>query len=229
MALIAMRDVHKRHTLGGGTIAALAGVRLSIARNEYVAIVGSSGSGKSTLLNLIGCLDTPTSGTYLLDGVDVGALDGSRLARLRNETIGFVFQSFHLLPRMSARDNVAQPLVFRGTPRGDRRRRAAEALARVGLADRAQHLPMQLSGGQRQRVAIARALVTEPALVLADEPTGNLDSESTHRVMALLDGIHREGRTVLVVTHEAEIARRCERKVELLDGSIVDDARRRPA
>ena len=227
MLLVSLTGVHKHHALGGGTVAALAGVHLSIDHNEYVAIIGSSGSGKSTLLNLIGCLDTPTSGTYLLNGVDVATLRGSGLARIRNETMGFVFQAFHLLPRMNARDNVAQPLVFRGTSRAERRRRANEALARVGLADRAGHLPAQLSGGQRQRVAIARALVTEPALVLADEPTGNLDSASTDRVMALFDGIHREGRTVLVVTHEAEIAARCARSVELLDGRIVNDTRAR--
>ena len=229
MPLIHLQDVEKRHALDRRTVTALARVHLAIAHNEYVAIVGSSGSGKSTLLNLIGCLDTPTSGTYLLDGVDVGALDGSRLARIRNQTIGFVFQSFHLLPRLNALDNVAQPLVFRGTRRPERRRRAGEALARVGLAGRASHLPTQLSGGERQRVAIARALVTEPAVVLADEPTGNLDSASTRAVMALFDGMHREGRSVLVVTHEADIAARCARRVELFDGRIVDDTQARAA
>ena len=222
MSLIAMAGVGKRYD---STFAALEDVHLHIAHGESLAIVGSSGSGKSTLLSLMGCLDTPTSGEYRLQGRDVAGLRESTLARIRNEEIGFVFQSFHLLPRVSALANVMQPLVYRGTPRAERRRRAQAALARVGLSDRAAHLPNQLSGGQCQRVAIARALVTEPSIVLADEPTGNLDSASTAQVMALLEEVHRSGQTVIIVTHEKNIAARCARIVELVDGRVAREAR----
>ncbi len=222
MALIAMAGVGKRYD---STFAALEDVHLHIAHGESLAIVGSSGSGKSTLLSLMGCLDTPTSGEYRLQGRDVAGLRESALARIRNEAIGFVFQSFHLLPRVTALANVMQPLVYRGTPRAERRRRAQAALARVGLSDRAAHLPNQLSGGQCQRVAIARALVTEPSIVLADEPTGNLDSACTAQVMALLEEVHRSGQTVIIVTHEKNIAARCARIVELVDGRVAREAR----
>lgn len=223
MSLIAMTGVSKRYALGTNSVPALDDVSLSIPANQCVAIVGSSGSGKSTLLNLIGCLDSPTTGEYTLNGHNISALGGPRLARIRNEEIGFVFQGFHLLPRMTALANVMQPLVYRGIAAGKRRRLALDALARVGLADRAEHLPAQLSGGQRQRVAIARAIVTEPSILLADEPTGNLDSTASHQVMELFENLHGGGQTVLIVTHEPDIAARCERTVELADGRIVRD------
>ena len=223
MSLIRMNGITKRYPLESGTVSALEEVDFHVARNQYVAIIGSSGSGKSTLLNLIGCLEAPSSGEYLLDGRDVGDLPSSTLARIRNREIGFVFQGFHLLPRMTALANVMQPLVYRGVPRAERRRRALDALARVELADRARHLPQQLSGGQRQRVAIARALVTSPSIVLADEPTGNLDSIATDHVMSLFDSVHRDGHTVLIVTHERDIAARCGRTIQLADGRIVHD------
>ena len=222
MSLIAMAGVGKRYD---STFAALDDVHLHISHGESLAIVGSSGSGKSTLLSLMGCLDTPTSGEYTLQGRDVAGLRESALARIRNEEIGFVFQSFHLLPRVTALANVMQPLVYRGTPRAERRRRAQAALARVGLSDRAAHFPNQLSGGQCQRVAIARALVTEPSIVLADEPTGNLDSACTAQVMALLEEVHRSGQTVIIVTHEKNIAARCARIVELVDGRVAREIR----
>ena len=222
MSLIAMAGVGKRYD---STFAALEDVHLHISHGESLAIVGSSGSGKSTLLSLMGCLDTPTSGEYRLQGRDVAGLRESALARIRNEEIGFVFQSFHLLPRVTALANVMQPLVYRGTRRAERRRRAQAALARVELSDRAAHFPNQLSGGQCQRVAIARALVTEPSIVLADEPTGNLDSACTAQVMALLEDMHRSGQTVIIVTHEKNIAARCARIVELVDGRVAREIR----
>ena len=226
MALITLKGVSKRYDVAGNTVSALDDVDLTVARGQRVAIVGSSGSGKSTLLNLIGCLDTPTSGEYVLDGRDISAQDPRRLARIRNTEIGFVFQSFHLLPRLTALANVMQPLVYGGgVPMRERRRLALAALARVGLQDRGTHLPSQLSGGQRQRVAIARACVTRPSIVLADEPTGNLDSTATRQVMDVLDTLHGEGQTILIVTHETDIATRCERTVELADGRIVRDER----
>ncbi len=223
MPLIRLQGVSKRYDVGGNTVAALDNVDLSVARGQRVAIVGSSGSGKSTLLGLIGCLDTPTSGEYVLNGRDVSVQDGRRLARIRNAEIGFVFQSFHLLPRLTALGNVMQPLVYGGVSMRERRRLALAALSRVGLHDRANHLPSQLSGGQRQRVAMARAFVTRPSIVLADEPTGNLDSTATAQVMDLLDTMHGDGQTILIVTHEADIASRCERTVELADGRVVRD------
>lgn len=229
MTLIRLKGVSKRYAVGGSTVSALDRVDLSVAKGQRVAIVGSSGSGKSTLLNLIGCLDTPTSGEFALNGRDVSAQDGRRLAGIRNAEIGFVFQSFHLLPRLTALGNVMQPLVYGDLPMRDRRRLARSALTRVGLRDREAHLPSQLSGGQRQRVAIARACVTRPSILLADEPTGNLDSAATRQVMDLLDALHGEGQTILVVTHETDIATRCERIVELADGRIVRDEPSRQA
>ena len=223
MPLIALNGVSKRYAVGTTSIAALDNVSLSVAAGQSIAIVGSSGSGKSTLLNLIGCLDTPTSGEYALNGRSVSALDGTSLARIRNKEVGFVFQSYHLLPCLTTLANVMQPLVYRGTPRQQRKQLALAALAKVGLEDRAEHLPAQLSGGQRQRVAIARAVVTQPSILLADEPTGNLDSGATRQVMSLFDALHREGQTALIVTHETDIAARCQRIVELADGRLVRD------
>ena len=226
MSLIEMTGVGKAYPMSGRTLEVLRDVDLAIEANDYVAVVGSSGSGKSTLMNIIGCLDQPGTGRYRLNGQDVGRLDETALARIRNREVGFVFQNFNLLPRATAVRNVMQPLVYRGMGVVARHRAAAEALARVGLADRMTHLPNQLSGGQRQRVAIARALVTTPSIVLADEPTGNLDATSTRRIMDLLDELHRSGQTVIVVTHEADIAARTRRVVELRDGRIVQDVAR---
>ena len=221
--LIALADVFKIYDMGAEKVHALNGVDLDIERGEYVAIMGSSGSGKSTLMNLVGCLDTPSSGTYRLNGQAVEAMDDSELAGIRNKEIGFVFQTFNLLARTTALQNVELPLVYGGTGRAERHQRAAEALARVGLADRAKHMPNELSGGQRQRVAIARALVNEPSLLLADEPTGNLDSATSVEIMALFAELHRAGNTVVLVTHEAEIAEHARRKVQLKDGKVVAD------
>ena len=219
MALIEMKGVRKTYAVGGEEVAALREVTLAIDTNEYVAIVGSSGSGKSTLMNIIGCLDKPSAGSYRLNGHDVGQLNELQLARIRNRELGFVFQSFNLLARATALRNVMQPLVYRGMRVAERQAAAAEALARVGLSERARHRPNELSGGQRQRVAIARALVTSPSILLADEPTGNLDAASTRQVMGLFDELHAGGQTVIVVTHEADIAAHCHRVVELLDGT----------
>ena len=202
---------------------ALQGVDLHIGRNEYVALIGPSGSGKSTLMNLLGCLDTPSEGRYVLNGRDTYDMDDTELARVRNREIGFIFQSFHLLPRLSVLQNVMQPLVYRGMPRAERQARATRALARVGLADRMGHRPNQLSGGQRQRVAVARALVGEPSILLADEPTGNLDSKTSAEIMALFDELHAQGQTVVVVTHEPDIAAHCKRTIRVSDGRIVED------
>ena len=202
---------------------ALQGVDLHIGRNEYVALIGPSGSGKSTLMNLLGCLDTPSEGRYVLNGRDTSDMDDTELARVRNREIGFIFQSFHLLPRLSVLQNVMQPLVYRGMPRAERQARATRALARVGLADRMGHRPNQLSGGQRQRVAVARALVGEPSILLADEPTGNLDSKTSAEIMALFDELHAQGQTVVVVTHEPDIAAHCKRTIRVSDGRIVED------
>lgn len=221
--MIELVGIHKHYLMGDQEVRALDGVDLFIGRNEYVALIGPSGSGKSTLMNLLGCLDTPTSGHYLLNGRDTATLNDVELARVRNREVGFVFQSFHLLPRMSVLDNVMQPLVYRGMPRAERRRRAAESLDRVGLANRMDHRPNQLSGGQRQRVAVARALVGEPSLLLADEPTGNLDSRTSAEIMALFDALHAQGQTVVVVTHEPDIAAYCHRTVRMSDGRIVED------
>ena len=221
--MIALRNITRRYRMGDEEVMALAGVDLDIARNEYVALVGPSGSGKSTLMNIIGCLDTPTSGSYLLNGRDTAKLGEVELAHVRNREIGFVFQSFHLLPRLTVLQNVMQPLVYRGTPAAERRQRASAALEKVGLGNRQGHRPNELSGGQRQRVAVARALVGEPSLLLADEPTGNLDSRTSAEIMALFDELHAQGQTVMVVTHEPDIAAHCRRTVRIGDGLVVSD------
>ncbi|UKJ66099.1 ABC transporter ATP-binding protein [Cellulosimicrobium cellulans] len=223
--VIDLRDARKTYRTGDLEFEALRGVDLRIERGEYVAIVGPSGSGKSTLMNVLGCLDTLTSGTYRLAGDDVADMDETDLASVRNEQIGFVFQQFNLLPSLSALRNVELPLVYRGVAPAERRDRAAEALTRVGLADRTANRPGQLSGGQQQRVAVARALVGEPALVLADEPTGNLDSRSTADVLDLLDALHAQGRTIVLITHEHEVAQRSRRVVRVLDGLVTSDER----
>jgi putative ABC transport system ATP-binding protein len=222
-AVIELREVFRTYEMGDQELHALAGVDLDITRNEYIAIVGASGSGKSTMMNIIGCLDRATRGDYRLNGTDVGDMSENDLASARNREIGFVFQSFNLLTRATALQNVMQPLVYRGISRSERKKRAAEALERVGLGDRMDHLPNQLSGGQRQRVAIARALVGKPAILLADEPTGNLDSKSSQEIMALIDQLHKEGQTVIIVTHEPDIAAHCQRVIRLEDGNIASD------
>jgi putative ABC transport system ATP-binding protein len=218
-----VQRVTKVYGDGETAVHALRGTTLTVRRGEYLAIMGSSGSGKSTLMNIIGCLDVPTSGRYLLDGVDVSRLTDRQLALVRNRRIGFVFQAFNLIPRTSALSNVELPLAYAGMRAGERRRRAAAALAMVGLADRARHEPNQLSGGQQQRVAVARALVTAPALVLADEPTGNLDTQSSAEVLAVLDRLNQSGRTIVLITHEADVAAHASRFIRLVDGQIVED------
>lgn len=226
-ALIACSDLWKIYRLGDVEVQALRGVSLEIARGEYVAIMGASGSGKSTLMNILGCLDTPTKGTYLLDGQEVGRLGTDALAEIRNRQIGFVFQSFNLIPRTSAIENVQLPLFYRGLPLRAQREMAAEALARVGLPDRTHHYPSQLSGGQQQRVAIARALVSSPSILLADEPTGNLDTESSRDIMGMLDSLNRrDGITIILVTHEIDIAAYAAREVHVKDGQIISDRAR---
>ena len=222
--VIELSDVGKTYSTGSVELEALRGVDLRIDEGEYVAVVGPSGSGKSTLMNLLGCLDTLTRGTYRLAGQDVSELDEVDLARIRNQHIGFVFQQFHLLPSLTAWRNVELPLVYAQVPAHERKERAIDALTRVGLGDRVHHRPGELSGGQQQRVAVARALVTDPALVLADEPTGNLDSASTADVLGLLDELHAAGRTVVLITHEHDVAARAARVVRVADGRIVSDA-----
>jgi len=225
MSIISLRDVHKVYDMGAEQVRALNGVDLEIEPGEYVAIMGPSGSGKSTLMNLIGCLDTPTSGSYVLNGTAVEKLTDHELAAIRNKEIGFVFQTFNLLARTDALQNVELPLVYAGMPRRERRERAARALERVGLADRAHHQPNELSGGQRQRVAVARALVNDPSILLADEPTGNLDSATSSEIMELFDELHQQGNTVLLVTHEQDIAAHSKRRIVLRDGKVVTDDR----
>ena len=223
--LIETRKLSKIYRVGVERIHALRSVDLNVGDNEMVAIMGSSGSGKSTLMNMIGCLDRPTSGTYLLDGHDVSRMGPAELAKVRNEQVGFVFQSFELLPRQDALQDVELPLIYSGSSKGwgSRRRRAREALARVGLSDRIRHRPNQLSGGQKQRVAIARAILNEPRILMADEPTGNLDSGTTTEILELFRQLHEEGQTVLIVTHEDEVAACCQRVIRLRDGEIASD------
>ncbi len=222
--VIQLRDLTRSYAMGAETVQALRGVSLEIRRNEYVAIMGPSGSGKSTLMNLIGCLDTPTSGDYWLNGQEVSRMGDDALARVRNREIGFVFQTFNLLPRATALQNVELPLVYGGIRSRERRRSARLALERVGLADRVGHRPNELSGGQRQRVAIARALVNEPAILLADEPTGNLDSTTSEEIIKVFEALHYQGQTVIMVTHEPDIAAHAERVIVLRDGRIASDS-----
>ncbi len=222
-AIIELSDVRKSYGTGNAEVHALRGVDARVDQGEYVAVVGPSGSGKSTLMHILGCLDLPTSGQFRLAGEDVSEMTEEQLADIRNRRIGFVFQQFHLLPTLSALRNVELPLVYAGVPRDVRRQRAAAALERVGLEHRTGHRPGELSGGQQQRVAVARALVTEPALVLADEPTGNLDSTSTQDVLGLLDDLHDSGRTIVLITHEHEVAARAGRSLVIDDGAIVSD------
>jgi putative ABC transport system ATP-binding protein len=223
-----VRNVTKTYGLGDTAVHALRGVSVAIAKGDYVAIMGASGSGKSTLMNILGCLDIPSTGRYLLDGTDVGSLDERQLSILRNRKIGFIFQSFNLIPRMSALANVELPLAYGGVKGPERRRRALAALDQVGLADRVDHEPNELSGGQQQRVAVARALVTAPALLLADEPTGNLDTGSTTEVLAILDRLSLSGRTIALITHEDDVATHAKRVIRLVDGQIVEDHRQGP-
>lgn len=227
--VIRTRDLRRDYHLGSETVRALRGVTLDIHRNEYVAIMGASGSGKSTMMNLIGCLDTPTGGGYWLNGAQVSDMDDDQLAHVRNREIGFVFQTFNLLPRATALHNVELPLVYAGVKSGLRREAAREALERVGLQDRMEHKPNELSGGQRQRVAIARALVNTPSILLADEPTGNLDSTTSGDIMSVFADLHRQGQTVIMVTHEPDIAEQARRIVTLKDGTVASDVSRRAA
>jgi putative ABC transport system ATP-binding protein len=222
-AMIRMRGIRKAYQMGRMEVEALRGVDLDIGRNEYVAVVGPSGSGKSTLMNIVGCLDTPTSGEYVLSGEVVAGLDRNRLAEIRNRHIGFVFQNFNLLPYASALENVELPLLFAGVPARERRARAAEMLRRVDLAERMDHKPTELSGGQMQRVAIARALVNDPAIILADEPTGNLDSASGQGIVGLFQLLHDAGQTIVMITHDQAVARLASRVVQIRDGQIVED------
>ena len=223
MALIQLQGITKYYEMGFEVVKALDGINIDVFRNDYLAFIGSSGSGKSTMLNILGCLDKPTKGQYHLNGTNVENLDQNELSEIRNKEIGFIFQSFNLLPRANALGNVMQPLIYRNIGIRQRKEIAIEALERVGLADRMDHLPNQLSGGQRQRVAIARALVTHPSILLADEPTGNLDSRTTIEIMQLFDELHAEGHTLIVVTHEDEIAHHCHRIIEMKDGKIFND------
>lgn len=219
--VIRLENVRKYYRVGDATVKALDEVDLTVWRGDYVAIMGPSGSGKSTMMNILGCLDTPTEGSYFLDGADVSGMDDDSLSAVRNRRIGFVFQSFNLLPRYSALENVALPLLYAGVPKAEREMRAAEELRRVGLAERMAHKPAELSGGQRQRVAIARALAVRPSIILADEPTGNLDTNTSVEIMDLFDEIHSAGNTVIIVTHEEDIAQHAQRIVRLRDGRII--------
>lgn len=226
MPVIKISDVYKTYVMGDNVVNALDGINLEVEKGEFLSIMGPSGSGKSTLMNILGCLDRPTSGSYVLDGREVSEYTDDELAITRNKKIGFVFQSFNLLPRMSSLQNVALPMVYAGALEEDRLRLAQEALEKVGLGDRVEHKPNELSGGQRQRVAIARALVNNPAIIMADEPTGNLDTKSGNDIMAMFRDLNSEGRTVILVTHEPEIAEQANRTVHVRDGIIVKDERR---
>ncbi|MBN2275689.1 MAG: ABC transporter ATP-binding protein [Bacteroidales bacterium] len=221
--MITLKDIVKHYYLGTQIVPALRSISLEINRNEYVAIMGPSGSGKSTLMNIVGCLDTTTSGTYILNQKDVSKLEDNQLADIRNKEIGFVFQTFNLLPRYTALENVMLPLVYAGVPKNDRAKKAREMLVTVGLEDRMEHRPNELSGGQRQRVALARAMINHPSIILADEPTGNLDSKTSEDIMILFDEIQRRGNTIILVTHEESIARHAHRIIRLLDGHVEYD------
>ncbi|MBL4735153.1 MAG: ABC transporter ATP-binding protein [Flavobacteriales bacterium] len=221
--MIELKEIVRHFRVGTQLVEALRSVTLTIAKNEYVALMGPSGSGKSTLMNILGCLDTPTSGQYVLNGNDVSRQSDNELAEIRNKEIGFVFQTFNLLPRATALDNVSLPLIYAGFNKTTREARALEVLDQVELSDRVKHKPNELSGGQRQRVAIARAMVNHPSIILADEPTGNLDSKTSIEIMALLEEIHREGNTIIIVTHEEDIAKHAHRIVRLIDGQIASD------
>lgn len=221
--LIEIKDLKKSYSLGEEEVPVLHGINLTIDKNEYVAIMGPSGSGKSTLMNILGCLDTPSSGQYLFDDIDVSNLDDDELSRMRNREIGFIFQNFNLLPRINSAQNVELPLMYAGKDRAERREKALEALDRVGLSDRVDHKPSELSGGQRQRVAIARALVTNPGILLADEPTGALDTKTGIEIMKLFDDLHKEGNTIILITHAPEIAEYAERIIHIRDGIIFSD------
>ena len=229
MNALEFREITKSYVMGENTVHALKSVSSTIKKGEWVSIMGPSGSGKSTLMNILGCLDRPTTGKYFLDGAEVGSLGDDQLATERNKKIGFVFQNFNLLPRMDSLNNVALPLIYAGIPREERLKKAAHALERVGLGDRLDHRPNELSGGQRQRVAIARALVNDPTIVLADEPTGNLDTRSGEEVMEIFKDLHRQGRTIVLVTHEPEIAEFAERVIVVRDGVIIEDRRKEKA
>tara|TARA_B100000886_G_C20419848_1_gene491013 strand:+ start:2127 stop:2816 length:690 start_codon:yes stop_codon:yes gene_type:complete len=226
MSLILLKNIYKIYNVGGEEVRALDGIDLVIENNDYLAIMGPSGSGKSTLMNMIGCLDTPTSGKYEFEGEMVQIMDDSQLASIRNRKIGFVFQTFNLLPKATAQHNVEIPLVYANVPKSERMRIATNALKSVGLSDRLHHRPNELSGGQRQRVAIARALVNSPSIILADEPTGNLDSKSGSEIMAILDDLHKAGNTIILVTHEDNIAQHAHRTISLFDGKIVKDSKK---
>jgi len=224
MDVIELTNIVKTYDMGGaGQVVALQGVSVTIRKNEYVAIMGPSGSGKSTLMNIIGCLDTPTSGQYLFNGLNVSEMDDNALAKIRNKEIGFVFQTFNLLARSDSLHNVELPLIYAGIPSAERKRRAQETLTHVQLGDRVHHKPNELSGGQRQRVAIARALVTRPSIILADEPTGNLDSKTGEEIMMLFEELHAQGNTIILVTHEADIAEHAHRTIRLRDGKVESD------
>ena len=225
MTLISLKNIYKIYNVGGEEVRALDGIDLDINENEYLAIMGPSGSGKSTLMNMVGCLDTPTSGIYEFEGEMVQVMDDSQLASIRNRKIGFVFQTFNLLPKATAQHNVEIPLVYANIRKRQRVEMASKALESVGLSDRSHHRPNELSGGQRQRVAIARALVNNPSIILADEPTGNLDSKSGHEIMNILDDLHQKGNTIILVTHEDDIAQHAHRVIRLLDGKIIEDSK----
>ena len=227
MSLINLNDIYKIYNIGGEEVRALDGVDLTINSNEYLAIMGPSGSGKSTIMNMIGCLDTPSSGIYMFEGEEVHIMDDAQLASIRNRKIGFVFQTFNLLPKASALQNVEIPLVYANIKKEKRIKIASKALKDVGLEDRMYHKPNELSGGQRQRVAIARALVNQPSIILADEPTGNLDSKSVHEIMGIFDDLHSQGNTIILVTHEDVIAQHAKRTIRLFDGKITDDTKRK--